>query len=181
MITRSLVNSADRSRGEMYDCTFDMPRGLLNEHAGKLVRFSVEWATPVEWSSIDSSYEQNTGRPLSLLTCSSFPVVKTHKAWNQGNKDLVLALLPSARQTAYYGVVAVTPYLQSTSCGVITRGDNLATLGELQFKLFDTMNTTSNEVSAFAPSINEDFSFTLVFWTDEPESLYLEVLSLVAG
>eukprot|EP00873_Tetraselmis_striata_P039774 jgi/Tetstr1/460038/TSEL_005358.t1 len=170
MISRILVDSAERTRGQMYDFAFDMGRGRLNEYAGKLVRFGLEWITPVVGSSNGASFAQNTSRPMSvLLTCSSFPAINSHKAWSQANKDPVLALLPSAKQTAYYGIMADTPYLQSTACGGITLGDNLATLGELQFKFYETQTLVFTDVYPWTPGDTLDFSFSLVFWTDEPE------------
>eukprot|EP00873_Tetraselmis_striata_P009638 jgi/Tetstr1/429902/TSEL_019767.t1 len=78
-------------------------------------------------------------------------------------------MLPSWKQTAYYGVMADTPYLQSNSCGGITLGDNVATLRQLEFKLYQTQTATSQEIFPWTPGNAEDFRFSLVFWTDEPE------------
>lgn len=58
--------------------------------------------------------------------------------------------------------MADTPYLQSNCCGGITLGDNIAAIREFEFQLYDSG-------TPFTAADAEDFQFSIVFWTDEPE------------
>lgn len=159
-VRRIVVSSAGRSRGTGSSFAFDIQKHL-NLFAGKTVRFALEWTTPVQ------SSDAGDGFPLSvLLVCSSFTQINQQKTF-ENNNDSVLALLQGYEGTGVYGHTADTPYVQTTACGGLCLGDQLATLSELEFRFLSTPSQAGDAVAAWAPAQIDDFEFSLVFWEEE--------------
>ncbi len=126
----------------------------LTALADRTVHYGLEWATPVLTLTAQTT-------PALMLECPSLRTTNTWCSWT-GAPLAVLAMLP-ARDTQEYGEALDTPYLQSsTLCGVF-RGDELNRLGSLDFRLLKADGTPFT--AAVTP-----YSFSLVFWTLEPES-----------
>ena len=122
----------------------------LTEFAGKTVHYGLEWATTVQPLAAKTI-------PALILECPSLRATNT---WSK-SQAAVLALLPT-KDTLEFREALDSPYLQSSAlCGVF-RGDELNRLGSLDFRLLQA------DGSSFTGGVSP-FSFSLVFWTMEPE------------
>ena len=127
------------------------------------VRFALEWCTPV------SGFQGIAPAPLSLLLCSpSVQQSNTWKSWAPADNDAVLALLQSRGGDNVYGEMADSPYVQSSACAGLCDGSRLVR-GDMSFYLLQGPTVTRRSVQRWEPDVVTDFSFSLVFWVDEPE------------
>ena len=141
----------------------------LKDFSGKTVHFALEWLTPIAASEINNDYAFDANHPWGLiLELTNIPQFNTYTSWSR-NTSSVLAVLPGYVGTGYYGVQQDTPYLQTTALGGLTRGDDLARKGELEFRLRSTGDLLDPAVRTFQPTSIKDYSFSVVFWTVDPE------------
>ena len=126
----------------------------LTALADRTVHYGLEWATPVRPPTAQTT-------PALMLESPSLRTTNTWCSWTWGPLA-VLALLPR-KDSLEYGEATDSPYLQSSSlCGVF-RGDELNRLAALDFRLLKADGVP------FTAAVSQ-FSFSLVFWTLEPES-----------
>lgn len=141
----------------------------LNDFAGKAVNIALEWITPIAASDFEADYGDDSRHPHGLLlSLMNVRVHNQYTSWTNPAVGSILALLPEHKNTGFYGICQDTPYLQTSSLGLISHGDDLRSRATLDFELFSA-GSFLFDVAAVDFTFIEDWSASLVFWTHEPE------------
>jgi hypothetical protein len=166
---RIVVSSAERCRGEGLPHRSKRPAFQNGSgFQGKPhVRFALECCTPI------TGMKGVELDPLAIMHCSpSIQRSNSYKTWETGNHDAVLAFMQSWRGDSVYGEMADSHYVQSNTCAGICDGSQLVR-GDMSFYLLQGPTRFRTSVLPWTPTFISDFTFSLVFWVDEPErSLY---------
>lgn len=160
------------SEGQASKTRFSFPIGeytTLNDFAGKPVNIALEWITPIAASDFEEDFGDDDRHPHGLLlSLMNIRVHNQYTSWKNPETGSILALLPGHKNTGFYGICQDTPYLQTSSLGLISHGDDLRSQSTLDFALFSAGSFLHN-VLALDVLHTQDWSASLVFWTHEPE------------
>jgi hypothetical protein len=131
------------------------------------VRFALEWCTPI------TGFKGVEPDPLSIMLCSpSIRQSNSYKSWDPANNDSILALLQSWRGGNVFGETADSSYVQSNTCAGIGDGSRLVR-GDMSFYLLQGPTKLRTSVLPWTPTFVNDYTFSVVFWVEEPErSIY---------
>jgi hypothetical protein len=166
---RIVVSTQKRLSGEKYAFTVRTPAFQSGScfQGQPHVRFALEWCTPI------TGFTGVEPDPLSIMVCSpSVRQSNSNTSWDPSNNDSILALLQSRRGGNVFGEMADSSYVQSSTCAGICEGSRLVR-GDMSFYLMQGPTKLRTSVLQWTPTIKNDYTFSLVFWVEEPErSLY---------
>jgi len=161
------------SEGQPSKTRFSFPitdHTSLNDFAGNAVNIALEWITPLAISDFEVDFGEDLRHPHGLLV--SLQNIRVHNqftSWKTPEVGSILALLPEHKNTGFYGICQDTPYLQTSSLGLISHGDDLRSQATLDFEVFAAGSFLYDVKKLDNVMYSEDWSASLVFWTHEPE------------